>query len=146
MSILVGSEGMLAVITEVVVKLVPKPQLAQVIMASFDDVEKGGADQPCALGVEGGEPAIDIVVAAAARGEDEISEEDGFFLQDGKEAAALVDVHAASFTGGASKINPVSIAALVRRSHRGEWIGPAQGVKRHGSAMRALACGGAAVA
>ena len=41
MSILVGSEGMLAVITEVVVKLVPKPQLAQVIMASFDDVEKG---------------------------------------------------------------------------------------------------------
>lgn len=42
MSILVGSEGMLAVITEVVVKLVPKPQLAQVIMASFDDVEKGG--------------------------------------------------------------------------------------------------------
>ncbi len=41
-SILVGSEGMLAVITEVVVKLVPKPQLAQVIMASFDDVEKGG--------------------------------------------------------------------------------------------------------
>jgi glycolate oxidase len=42
MSILVGSEGMLAVITEVTVKLVPKPQLAQVIMASFDDVEKGG--------------------------------------------------------------------------------------------------------
>ena len=42
LSILVGSEGMLAVITEVTVKLVPKPQLAQVIMASFDDVEKGG--------------------------------------------------------------------------------------------------------
>ena len=42
LAILVGSEGMLAVITEVTVKLVPKPQLAQVIMASFDDVEKGG--------------------------------------------------------------------------------------------------------
>jgi glycolate oxidase len=42
LSILVGSEGMLAVITEVTVKLVPKPQLAQVIMASFDDVGKGG--------------------------------------------------------------------------------------------------------
>ena len=42
LSILVGSEGMLAVITEVTVKLVPKPQLAQVIMASFDDVSKGG--------------------------------------------------------------------------------------------------------
>jgi len=42
LSIMVGSEGMLAVITEVTVKLVPKPQLAQVIMASFDDVSKGG--------------------------------------------------------------------------------------------------------
>jgi len=39
---LIGSEGMLAVVTEVTVRLIPKPQLAQVIMASFDDVEKGG--------------------------------------------------------------------------------------------------------
>jgi glycolate dehydrogenase FAD-linked subunit len=38
----VGSEGMLAVITEVSVKLLPKPQCARVIMASFDDVEKAG--------------------------------------------------------------------------------------------------------
>ncbi|MGY8525933.1 FAD-linked oxidase C-terminal domain-containing protein [Paracidovorax citrulli] len=42
LAVLIGSEGMLAVTTEVTVKLVPKPQLAQVIMASFDDVEKGG--------------------------------------------------------------------------------------------------------
>jgi glycolate oxidase len=41
-SVFIGSEGMLAVITEVTVKLVPKPQLAKVIMASFDDIEKGG--------------------------------------------------------------------------------------------------------
>lgn len=39
---MIGSEGMLAVVTEVTVKLIPKPQLAQVIMASFDDVAKGG--------------------------------------------------------------------------------------------------------
>ncbi|MFO1317148.1 MAG: FAD-linked oxidase C-terminal domain-containing protein [Burkholderiales bacterium] len=38
-----GSEGMLAVITEVTVKLTPKPQLAQVALAAFDDVEKSGA-------------------------------------------------------------------------------------------------------
>ena len=38
----VGSEGMLAVTTEVTVKLVPKPQLARCIMASFDDVRKAG--------------------------------------------------------------------------------------------------------
>ncbi len=42
MSVVVGSEGMLAVTTEVVVKLVPKPQLARCIMASFDDVRKAG--------------------------------------------------------------------------------------------------------
>jgi glycolate oxidase len=42
LAVLVGSEGMLAVATEVTVKLVPKPALAQVIMASFDDVEVGG--------------------------------------------------------------------------------------------------------
>jgi glycolate oxidase len=41
-SIFIGSEGMLALVTEVTVKLVPKPQLAKVIMASFDDIEKGG--------------------------------------------------------------------------------------------------------
>ena len=41
-SIFIGSEGMLAVVTEVTVKLIPKPQLAKVIMASFDDIEKGG--------------------------------------------------------------------------------------------------------
>ena len=42
LSVVVGSEGMLAVTTEVVVKLVPKPQLARCIMASFDDVRKAG--------------------------------------------------------------------------------------------------------
>ncbi len=40
--LVVGSEGMLLVITEATVKLVPKPLKQQVIMASFDDIEKGG--------------------------------------------------------------------------------------------------------
>ncbi|MEY4341238.1 MAG: hypothetical protein RL541_742 [Pseudomonadota bacterium] len=40
--LVVGSEGMLAVTTEVTVKLVPKPQLARCIMASFDDMRKAG--------------------------------------------------------------------------------------------------------
>jgi glycolate oxidase len=38
----IGSEGMLAVVTEVRVRLIPKPQLARCIMASFDDVRKAG--------------------------------------------------------------------------------------------------------
>ena len=40
--LVVGSEGMLAVTTEVTVKLIPKPQLARCIMASFDDIRKAG--------------------------------------------------------------------------------------------------------
>jgi glycolate oxidase len=36
--LVIGSEGMLAVTTEVTVKLVPKPRLARCIMASFDDI------------------------------------------------------------------------------------------------------------
>ena len=43
LAVIVGSEGMLAVITEVTVKLTPKPQLARCIMASFDDIESAGA-------------------------------------------------------------------------------------------------------
>ena len=42
MTVLVGSEGMLAVIVEVTVKLIPKPLLARCIMASFDDVRRAG--------------------------------------------------------------------------------------------------------
>ncbi len=42
LAVLIGSEGMLAVITEVTVKLVPSPQTAQVVMASFDDVRRAG--------------------------------------------------------------------------------------------------------
>jgi glycolate oxidase len=42
LSVVVGSEGMLAVMLEVTVKLVPKPRLARCIMASFDDIRKAG--------------------------------------------------------------------------------------------------------
>lgn len=42
LAVFIGSEGMLGVVTEVTVKLVPKPPLARVIMASFDDVVTAG--------------------------------------------------------------------------------------------------------
>ncbi|MGE5641135.1 MAG: FAD-linked oxidase C-terminal domain-containing protein [Clostridia bacterium] len=42
LALAIGSEGMLMVVTEVTVKLLPKPQCARVVMASFDDVEKAG--------------------------------------------------------------------------------------------------------
>ncbi len=42
LALAIGSEGMLAVTTEVTVKLLPKPEAARVMMASFDDVQKAG--------------------------------------------------------------------------------------------------------
>jgi glycolate oxidase len=43
LAVFIGSEGMLGIVTEVTVKLVPKPATARVIMASFDDVVTGGS-------------------------------------------------------------------------------------------------------
>ncbi len=43
LALMTGSEGMLAVITEITVKLLPRPERAQVVLAAFDDVAKAGA-------------------------------------------------------------------------------------------------------
>jgi glycolate oxidase len=42
MALLTGSEGLLAVVTEVTVRLLPSPELAQVVMAGFDTVNAAG--------------------------------------------------------------------------------------------------------
>ncbi len=42
LALMTGSEGMLGVIVEVTVKLLPKPERAQVVLAAFDSVEKAG--------------------------------------------------------------------------------------------------------
>src|SRR3546814_3061773 len=42
LALFIGSEGMLGVVTEIAVKLIPKPACAQVIMASFASVEAAG--------------------------------------------------------------------------------------------------------
>lgn len=42
LALMTGSEGMLGVVTEVTVKLIPKPQRAQCVLAAFDDVVKAG--------------------------------------------------------------------------------------------------------
>jgi len=42
MALMTGSEGLLGVVTEVTVKLTPKPQVARVVMASFADVVQAG--------------------------------------------------------------------------------------------------------
>jgi glycolate oxidase len=43
LALFTGSEGMLGVIVEVTVKLLPLPERAQVVLAAFDDIEKAGS-------------------------------------------------------------------------------------------------------
>ncbi|MBU5615841.1 FAD-binding protein [Psychrobacter sp. TAE2020] len=42
MALITGSEGLLGIVTEVTVKLLPSPEKAQVIMAAFDNVQTAG--------------------------------------------------------------------------------------------------------
>ncbi|MGD9165032.1 MAG: FAD-binding protein, partial [Chromatiales bacterium] len=42
LALMIGSEGMLGVVVEVTVKLLPIPERAQVVLAAFDDVERAG--------------------------------------------------------------------------------------------------------
>lgn len=43
LALMTGSEGMLAIIVEVTVRLLPRPEHTQVVLAAFDDIEKAGA-------------------------------------------------------------------------------------------------------
>ena len=43
LALMIGSEGLLGIATEITVKLMPKPQLARCAMAAFDDIVKAGA-------------------------------------------------------------------------------------------------------
>jgi len=42
LALITGSEGLLGVVTEITVKLLPKPEKAQVVLAAFDDIAKAG--------------------------------------------------------------------------------------------------------
>ncbi|SEP39769.1 FAD-linked oxidase C-terminal domain-containing protein [Nitrosovibrio sp. Nv6] len=42
LALMTGSEGMLGIVTEVTVKLTPRPEKAQVVLAAFDDIRKAG--------------------------------------------------------------------------------------------------------
>jgi glycolate oxidase len=67
LALAIGSEGMLAIITEVTVRLVPVPEVARCIMASFDDVEHAG-DAVAALIAAGIIPAgLEMLDQAASR-------------------------------------------------------------------------------
>lgn len=42
LALMIGSEGLLGVVTEITVRLLPAPECAQVILAAFDDVQAAG--------------------------------------------------------------------------------------------------------
>jgi glycolate oxidase len=64
-----GSEGLLVLLTEVTVRLLPRPQTAQVVMASFTNVEAAGEAVAAVIGagiVPAGLEMMDKLAAAAA--------------------------------------------------------------------------------
>jgi len=69
LALFTGSEGLLGIITEVTVKLLPRPQVARVLLASFDSVEKAGravADIVAAGIIPGGLEMMDNLAIRAA--------------------------------------------------------------------------------
>ncbi|RKT14349.1 glycolate oxidase [Paraburkholderia sp. RAU2J] len=69
LALFTGSEGMLGIVTEVTVKLLPKPRSAKVLLASFDDVERAGAAVAKIIGdgiIPGGLEMMDNLAIRAA--------------------------------------------------------------------------------
>jgi glycolate oxidase len=67
LALVTGSEGMLAVTTEVTVRLIPEPETARVIMASFDDVETAGNAVAAVIGAGIIPAGLEMMDRAAAR-------------------------------------------------------------------------------
>ncbi|MGZ5087817.1 MAG: FAD-linked oxidase C-terminal domain-containing protein [Usitatibacter sp.] len=71
LALVTGSEGLLAVTLEVTVKLLPKPQTARVVMASFGDVESAGEAVARVIGagiVPAGLEMMDRLATSAVEG------------------------------------------------------------------------------
>lgn len=69
MALFTGSEGMLGIVTEITVKLLPAPPCAKVLLASFDSVEKAGqavADIIAVGVIPGGLEMMDNLALCAA--------------------------------------------------------------------------------
>ncbi|MCA3839718.1 FAD-linked oxidase C-terminal domain-containing protein, partial [Burkholderia sp.] len=69
LALFTGSEGMLGIVTEVTVKLLPKPPSVKVLMASFDDVAEAGAAVARIIGagvIPGGLEMMDNLAIRAA--------------------------------------------------------------------------------
>lgn len=68
LALMTGSEGMLGVVTEVTVKLIPRPECARVAMAAFDDIRKAADAVASVIGagiIPAGMEMMDGVAARA---------------------------------------------------------------------------------
>ncbi|MFT3758160.1 glycolate oxidase subunit GlcD [Thauera sp.] len=69
LALFMGSEGMLGIVTEITVKLLPKPRVARVLMASFDSVDNAGRAVADIIGegiIPGGLEMMDKLAIQAA--------------------------------------------------------------------------------
>jgi glycolate oxidase len=73
LALAIGSEGMLMVVTEVTVKLLPRPQLARVVMASFDNVETAGQAVAAVIAAGIIPAGLEMMDRAATRAADEFA-------------------------------------------------------------------------
>jgi glycolate oxidase len=67
LALITGSEGLLAIITQITVKLLPKPQHAQVALAAFDDLERAGAAVGAVIGAGIIPSGLEMMDQAATR-------------------------------------------------------------------------------
>ncbi len=115
LALLHGSEGLLGVVVEVVVKLLPEPPVAKVLLAAFDDVERAG-DCVADIIAAGIVPAgLEMMDNAAIRAADD-------FAQCGypRDAAALF---LCELDGGAAEVEEQmqQVIELVERGGATHW-------------------------
>ena len=67
LSLVLGSEGMLLIVTEVLVRLLPRPPVARCLMASFADVERAGEAVAAIIGAGIVPAALEMMDQAATR-------------------------------------------------------------------------------
>jgi glycolate oxidase len=105
-----GSEGLLGVLLEVTVKLLPKPETAQVVMASFRDVESAGEAVASVIGAGIVPAGLEMMDKLATRAVEDfvragydleaeailLAESDGTREEVGHEIAQIIEVMRAS--------------------------------------------------
>ncbi len=116
LALMTGSEGMLGIVTEITVKLIPKPEKAQLVMAAFDSVHKAGAAVANVIGagiIPAGMEMMDKITIHAVEeflhaGYDLDAEAILLCESDGSAEEVLDEIqriHAIMLRSGATKIN-----------------------------------------